>query len=626
VSGSAIDHDLLGATAFDILTRDLKAHGNTLSDMHRAALFELVDTMASYTTGEASGRKAFALPTGMGKTSAVVAFITALDRLGYEVPVSVAASKVEALCGLVRDLEHHGVKRERIGLKHAVPGASEPSTGNEERLYELVTHARIRSGKDFELFGMYQGRPRALCIYDETLLRADCFAFNELQVRMALGALGPLAEDLKAPALSALQDYLQESSGIIKGALDTLRASGDDLSQGLAISLPYREEATLHSWALLLASHSSTLRASGDILGQLLAVSQEELQVLTTQQGQGVIAVRQAVPAALRDVVILDASTPIRELARLDPSITMVESFAQGDLKSFEAVEVRQLVAAGSRSSVEQSYSAGKQETSAISLEVVDIIKRELVEDPKRSFLIFSFVSRSRLDVQAQLKNDLKASGIDLEAFTPDFKRRFNFLTWGQHEGINGFEYCQTVILAGVLHRAHLDIAAAIKGQQGHRFASTSGDLVRHVVESELAHCVYQAASRGSCRRVHLGKALPMRLYLIHRGLGLKTMLDKVMSGAVWSYPEPRYLKKAAADGRTAAMLGTLLEHLRGQPEETQKVSTRAIKAALKLSADSGTSQAFTRAAGLLELAEHGWTSEGRSLLRGAAAHGFTPT
>jgi len=621
---NTIDRHLLARTAQDILTGDLETRGNILSDMHRAALFELVDHMAGYTTGEESGRKAFPLPTGMGKTSALVAFTTALDRLGYSVPVSVAASKVEALCSIKRELIAHGVPPDRVGLKHAVPGASEPSTGNDERLFQLVTHVRVRSGRDFDLFGTYQGKPRALCLYDETLLRADVLAFNELQVRMALGALGPLAEDRGDMALTSLHAYLVECSGIIKATLDALMVSGDPLRQGMPVELPFREEATLQAWAALLPKNSRELRGQADVLGQLLAVSQESLQVLTTEQGRGVISVRQAVPAALRDVVILDASGPIRELARMDPSVAMVESFAPEDLKSFEAVEVHQLLASGGRNSVEQSFTMARQETAAISREVLGIMRQDLKEDPDRAFLVFSFVKRGSLDVQAQLKTDLQRAGVDLASVTREGKPRYEFLTWGQHEGLNGYEHCTTVILAGVLHRAHMDISAMIKGQQNHLQAPTPGDLVRHVVESELAHAVYQAASRGSCRRVNNGKARAMRLYLIHRGLGLKTMLDKVMPGAVWSWPEPQHLRKATADGRAAAMLGQLLEYLRTVPETIQKLSSKAVKVGLNITGDRVNEDAFKDAAGALELSRHGWVRDGRSLVRGSIAYGFT--
>ena len=67
-----IDPVLLHQTALRILVADLSAHGNQLSDNHHAALDELVGTFTAYTTGHQTGRLAFGLPTGMGKTSAVV--------------------------------------------------------------------------------------------------------------------------------------------------------------------------------------------------------------------------------------------------------------------------------------------------------------------------------------------------------------------------------------------------------------------------------------------------------------------------------------------------------------------------------------------------------------------------
>jgi hypothetical protein len=179
------------------------------------------------------------------------------------------------------------------------------------------------------------------------------------------------------------------------------------------------------------------------------------------------------------------------------------------------------------------------------------------------------------------------------------------------------------VIMAGVLHRSHLDLAAAVKGQVGHLKEPTPSTRLRQVVESEIAHVVYQGASRGSCRRVHRGKALPMKLYLVHRHPGLKTILDRVMPGAVWHYLEPRHLKKAAADGKAAALFGQLLAYLRALPEGVDKVSSRALKAAVGIGTGNAARLAFIRACELLDLDEHGWTIDGRSFVRGGAVYGF---
>lgn len=619
-----IDATKLTRTAFEILVTDLEGHGNVLSDMHRAALYELVEAFAEYATGAQSGRRAFGLPTGTGKTSAVVAFLAALHRLGHQVPVAVAASRVEALCCMKRALLAHGIPAEWIGLKHADPQASEPSSGNDSRLFQLVTHARIRGGRDFELFGQHGGASRALLVYDETLMRSDSFAFSEASIRKALATLSIDTETQRAgdPLSMSLVQYLTQATGIITRALADLREQEDHQGIGAPVDLPELEESMVEAYRALVRRVSGGIGPWAQALDSLLAVSQDALQVLLAEQGGGVVAVREVVPEALRNVVILDASTPVRELVRLDPTIRADQSIPPELVKTYEQVQVHQLLAAGGRGSIEWSFKAKAREASAVGREVLDIVN----DNPQaRAFLVFSFLPRrGQVDVLGELKKELASQGVDLGAKTSEGKPRFEFLTWGNQEGLNGYEHCDVVIMAGVLHRSHLDIAAAIKGQVGHLAEPTPSDRLRQVIESEIAHVVYQGASRGSCRRTVNGKAQPMKLYLIHHNPSLKTILDRVMPGAVWSYPDPRHLKKAAGEGKAVQLLGQLLAYLKGLPEGTDKVSSKAAKQALGLAKDNATRLAFGRAVELMSLAKHGWEVSGRSFVRGATAYGFS--
>jgi hypothetical protein len=624
---NTIDRAALTRAAFTILVDDLHGYKNVLSGPHAGALLSLVDLFTSYCTGEIQGRKAFPLPTGMGKTSAVLAFITALSRLGYRVPVSVAVSRVEALCKLKRELMGRGVPEADIGLAHHDPRAAEPSTGcrpEDGRLFQLVTHARVRMGESyFALFGTYRDKPRPLCIYDETLFRSSTFAFAVDAVESALGALRPDAKRLQE--LRAPVDYLQRAVDIVNEALKTAQSASDPLNRGIPIELPEeRNYEVFANWKDAIARARFLSPPQADILCRLLDVSQEPLQVLPLAQGGGAVAVRQAVSDMLANVVILDASTPIRDLVSMDPTIAVAGSPNVSRIKSFENVEVCQLAASGGRSSIEKTITQEAKEVSSLGREVAAIIARELQDDPARCFLVFSFKrsSRKAVDVIERLREDLHALGLNPDAMEGN-RQKFNFLTWGMHEGLNGYEFCQTVILAGVLHQAQLDIAAAIRGQAADLAAATPHALVTRVLKSEIGHCVYQAASRGSCRRVTMGKANPMRLHLVHSDLGLRESLDPVMPGARWTYPEPRFLKKAAAAGRPILLRGQILEALRGLPEGTQKVSTRALKAMLGLPRDEATKSAFTDAVNRLNLPEHNWVLEGRSLVSGAVAYGF---
>jgi len=614
-----IDSQLLTRTAFNLLTADLEGHGNVLSQWHRAALLELVDTLTGYCAGTTRGRKAFGLPTGMGKTSALVAFIAALDRLGYAVPVSVAASKVEALCSLQRDLLDHGVEPGRIGLKHSAQDASEPSTGSESRLFQLVTHARVRSGRDFELFGTHEGRPRALMIYDETLWRSETLAFDVSTLKASIAALGELVgrRDI-APALLA---FLGECGDIISSELQALRERGDPEARGAVVSLPEREEHELDAYAQAVAG--SRLPADWkDSLGQFIGASRVTLRVLATHQDSGIVHCREVIPAALRNVVILDASAPVRELARLDTTVEQVESFPTADLKRFDDVEVFQLPAGGGRSTITESFRQRKAHASAVSLEVVDIVRENWGRGPG-GFLVFTYKARE-VDFVETLRRDLAAAGIDLSATTPEGKPRVRFLTFGDETSLNGLEDCTTVILCGLLQRSHLDIAAAIRGQKADPSESTPGHLVREVIETEAAHVAYQAASRGSCRRVTNGRAHPMRLYVIHRNVGLRHLMARVMPHARWQLREPRHLKTARAEGQTVEILAVVLDHLRQLPATTLRISSRKLKEALQLPKDETTKKQFTRA--MQRLADEtsaGWKVDGQSLVRSAVAYGF---
>lgn len=621
---SVIDPGRLTRTAFDILTQDLEARGNTLSAMHRAALYELLDAFTGYCTDQLGGRRAYPLPTGMGKTSAVVAFASALHRLGYRVPMSVAASRVRALSALKQDMLDHGIPEELIGLKHSAEAGEDllPSTGDESRLIQMVTHARVRGGTDFALFGGFDGEPRPLTIYDETLLRADAFAFRARALRAAVAVLEVEHEPRAGDIGEHLLVYLQGAEQSIREALQRLDAEPEQRDNGMPVNLPALDPRAREAFGAVLARMSGRMRGFDEVLAAVLDMADCTLRVIRSEQGEGVVTAREAVPPELRNVVVLDASAPIRDLAKLDPTITVVESFDPAALKSFERVEVRHLVSPGGRSSVTQSLRAERSEASALGREVSSIIREGW--ESEEAFLLFTFVKRQGLDPAEELRKDLVRLGIDVHAKTAEGKPRINWLTWGQEASLNGYEFCTSVVMAGVLHRCHLDLAAAVRGQTGNPGEPTPSARIRDLVETEIAHCVFQGASRGSCRRVHLGQALPMRLWLIHRNPSIKTILDRVMPGAAWSYPEPEHLHKATADSKAAQMLVRLLAYLRGLPEEVQKVSSRAAKEALSLlPQDKASHHAFTRAGALMTMEDQGWTVQGRSLVRGAAVYGF---
>jgi hypothetical protein len=607
--------------SFDLLICHLQRHGNAPSDWHRAALLELLDTFAGYVEGREHGRKAFALPTGMGKTSAIAAFVATLHKLDIDAAVCVAASKVEALCDLKRDFMRLGVPPQKIGLKHTLVDASEPSTSDRSFPYQLVTHARVRGGgHDFQLFGRHDGKPRALLIYDETMFRSDVLGLDALTVDSALGALRPLAEAAPESALSLAYGYLAQCNEAVKTALVHLQETSDSTGQGVAVEFEALEPLAIRGYAQALRA-ARIPRSQVDTLEDLLDISQEPLRVVAAGSNRGVIWVSEAVPRELRNVVVLDASHSIRRLASMDSSVALVNSFEVEWLKSFENVEVIQLLAAGGRNSIEKAAAKTGRQRSALSREVIDLVRDNW--ETAKGILVFTFKQRT-LDIVDQLRGDLRHAGFDPSAHGPDEEPRIEFLTWGEETSLNGYEHCDVVIMAGVLHRAPLDLAAAIRGQKGDLAASTPNDEITETIESEIVHLVYQGASRGSCRRINDGKALPMKLYVFDRHLGLKTKVSQVMPNVKWETREPKYLPAAKAAGVVEELAVRLLDYLKRLPQTTEKVSSQVAKRALGVGLDEASKKAFQRAVdAITEYREHGWDFQGRSLVRVSFASYF---
>ena len=483
----------LTTKAFDILIADIESHRNKPGELQRAALYELLYTLTGYAFKTESGRQAFGLAAGAGKTSAVVAFITALHRLGFDhVAVSVAASKVEALCGIKAKLIANGVPEELIGLKHSHgQTASQPSTGNDDRRFQLVTHARVRGGTDRDLFISHQGQKRAVMIYDETLFRSDTFAVSDFSFAHALAGFGILSK-FSGAKYESLLAYLTECGAMIEKGLADAQALLNNEGREVTINLRPLDQITLDGY---LAQLSSIPGTEYEALQDLLQISQNPLRIIVTQQRNGVIWFKVSVPEDLKNVVILDASHPIRDLVSLDKTIRTAGSFHDLDVKRFDLVTIYQMLSSGSRTSITDSFRQVNKENRAVSREIVEVIKGN---PEAKGILLFTFKKRDT-DIAKLLMNDMADAGIDLDKRNADGRKRINLLTWGDECSLNGLEHCDVVIMAGVLHRSYLDLAATIVGQVEDLGAKVDNALTTKMFNSELAHLIYQGASRGSC-------------------------------------------------------------------------------------------------------------------------------
>ena len=346
-------------------------------------------------------------------------------------------------------------------------------------------------------------------------------------------------------------------------------------------------------------------------LKALLDMSQADLRVIpTNQEGGACVTYQITVPQELGSIAVLDASWPIRELERMDTTIREDQGF-DGRVKRYDRVTIRHLQHGSGRKTMDRAF-AGKREDRTISHEIVEVVKA-IPHD--QAIIVFTFKKQPKgIDFKATLQGDLSAAGIDPSASIPGHpaRSRFVFLTWGQETSLSEYAYCSNVIFAGVLHRSHGDISGAIIGQSNSLTSPVTNADIARVIRSEVAHSLYQAMSRGSCRMVEDGQAKAMNVWLIHPDPQIRDQLMEVMPGVQWKPWEAKHLETCGT--KTREIVTKVMDYLAALPDTVVKVSTRQLKKTLCLT--DIPPRTFTRTMTILTEGAATWVLDGRSLIR----------
>lgn len=622
---NGVTHAGLTAESFKLLERDLVANGNTLSDDHRTALFALVGLFTQSAQGVLPGRWAFPLPTGMGKTSAIVAWCSALVRLGLDhISVAVSASKIEALVELKRRMIDRGVPEASIGLLYSPNGTNydlPPTDAESERQIMLVAHNRVRMRDGHGRFMTYRGKPRDLLIWDESLLASDSYGVSVKELNGAIGYLGGIwrgGDNAGATLLS----WLKAARTTIETAV--LRPTPDE---PVTLSLPKLSDEDL----LTFRSKLPRCTVVSPVV-DLLDFCREELRALPTNE-RGVVWYQMAVPREIRNIIVLDASYPVRQLVKADTTIKNAEDHLPpvqrigkklSQLKRYDNVTLYQLFAGGGRDTMARDFEV-KTERKAVR-EVVEVVKDIPADE---AVVVFTFKDRlgEEVNYKGSLLRGLSCAGIDTDATVPTIvdgrpvqRPRISIATWGQETSLNRWSHCSNVILCGVLQRSSLDLAASFVGQSDNLLQEVTTETVKELARSEVAHVVYQALSRGSCRVMHDGQAKEMKGWIIHRDIGIQPLLSSVMPGVCWQQWKAEHLttNEGRQPGVIASTVVKIAEYLKELPEGVDKVSTKRLKVEAGLTKVAR--MTFTEAVQVVP--DHvPWALSGRSLVRLFPAH-----
>jgi hypothetical protein len=511
--------DLAHKYTIDILEK----HGNVVSQIQNDALREIqANFVMTIAHPEQKRRVAFPLPCGAGKTTAVRGLCRAINEADKPYNIAICAEKVEALCDLKRMLINDGVPEDKISLLHSYKHdsnynfakpihntASEPSTSSKEiRQFVLFSHEKLQKGF----------RPsHDLLIYDESLILGKG---ADVRLDDTIGTMGYFMSCVKAKQQSASPHQKDLSKWLTKVEKIILDAENDDL-----LVFPKLPMAIAEAKAADIGVHGE----SRDTLRRFMMLVHEgyEMRVMKgLSQGDAIISVRQTIADDLNSIVILDASYNIRKLMAFDDTVTA--SLCPANIKDHSDVTVHLCRAKSGRSGIMEGLRNNKDLD--LFYAAVDTIAQLLLQG--RRVLCFTFKDDNGIRPVDELKRLIKEK---LNGLDPDMLSTggtLEFITWGHETAINKYSHCDAIVFAGLLTLPTASVAAKVFAHSRDITTPLTNAELSEVVHSEKVHSLYQGLSRGRCRVMIDGKALPMDAYVFSNDINkLKEALGTVMYG-----------------------------------------------------------------------------------------------
>ena len=326
-----------------------------------------------------------------------------------------------------------------------------------------------------------------------------------------------------------------------------------------------------------------------------------------------------SVPECIRNVIVLDASDPVREIVHHDYRMTRAEDVVPclskfrnvpgglSSIKRYDHVSIYFANGAAGRRAMHEEFSRGKASV------LLQKFLRVLQAKPTSKCLAFVFKQQHSGDIRyaSKLQEAARSTGIDpLEGIADGTGcGRLNVLTWGMETATNDYQACNVVALLGVIHQRNEVLAGQYLGQVDDIRAPGVAGLVHQLVKAECLHSIYQAVNRGAMRRTvvvdGVSQAAPCEVFILHSDPDLREKIERVLPGARWlPWREP-----GESIGASELALA-IREYLRDLPYDT--VSVRKLKATLAATVPNGTWQRARDEA----VQSTAWIVEGRSLRR----------
>ena len=490
------------------------------------------------------------LDPGVGKTIAVTSFLKALS-------VSANHKNIGALVGVSTKNEIRAIKegitslgvtdqsfavkvsdssRDASGLNDELLALG---SGNPPRSQILLTTQQMIVQRSFEVpfddIGAfhYQGQPRKIRIWDESLLPAEpvCISIDEIS-----STLHPLAQRYpeQRVRLYGLIDQVRYAKD--GDAISTSEAFGGFGEVNLLTVIRDRNSLPLGTLA--------TLRC-------LVSTRFDELVVRIARNGvPHLVGFASSLPPDIAPVVVLDASARVKHTYELCKKSRGNLVYLKSAVKDYSKLKVHVWNKGGGKSAI-------SSDPSRYAAAIYDTINTAI--DAHWLVVHHKFKTDDGFDLRELIDSGVNKTSQEAEA-------NIDYLSWGNHSATNAFKDVDHIILAGTLFYRPENYEAISNAATG---KTSSGAIdVEAVTKTRLGeslHGILQAACRGSVRNIREGIAQPCDVFLIaKKGNGIADQLQHIFPGCQvleW-VPEPPKLS-----GRAMELFTCLQDHFARAPQ-----------------------------------------------------------
>jgi hypothetical protein len=577
----------------------LESYGNRPAKEHCEGLEAIVRTMVNGSYSNEKFRISFPLETGMGKTTSVVALLKSLqhtDRM-----VLVCAERIDQLGELKDSLISEGVSPSKIGIFHRSDKhrASVPSIAIEalpQVQFLLASHNRIKADTGratherlLEVLNRdgTTGK-RHLTVWDESLITTKPIYVERAKLREEIGTWKIRFEERKSRLDADVLDRSSELYQFFVEVEEKLLKGADDGDAHFDFSSASQLKRDSSDFLSLVGNFSCL-----EILLRYYSIG--TVRQLSVSTGKVLVQFVAEVDDAFDKIVILDASSRIRDLVRADRSIA---NFDLPLSKEYSQVTIFQSDTKSSKEALKDFKDREPLYKEAVCI-LETLPKNEEV-------LIFTFK-----DYEEELAQFIRKQ----HPF-----RTVHVLHWGQHRASNRYSHIKFLITVGVQYRDPKEIAAALVAQSRNLDTKLVHGQVQKARDSEQGDTVYQAISRGHCRKTFDGEAGEQTIYLLHPDRDwnrVKPILEQQMKGVVFKRYVAKYVPPARmdADNPIKVMSDEIIKFVEQLPEDVELISLAKVRKELGIQESSNSHtwrEACKQAKGFLP----GFEIYGRSLVR----------